>query len=735
MKLLYVFDLNGTQTAVLEHDVQDLIHDEMLDTSETLTFNMPIGPMTDKLVEDGEIFTEGRRFTIRSVRKNRSGPKAKVFIKAEAYWYKLLLHKKVGSFSLSGVTVLAGLNSILEGTLWVANATSGLTPDTGSFSMEEQDKSVLELIRKWASITNTKVVFNTTGLWVALQTERGAVRGETFRYGRNIDEVDKETIPPDITVLYPYGADGLTIAGVNNGVPYLEDFSYYTSRGMTLLEARERFTKMEVIYNESLLVDTELLAWAQTQMDGLGQGDVFYKMRVKDLSEFTGFAEDRYRAGDRVAVYDEEIGIDLIADVVRIQRHPNNPRLNKVELAKLAPVLGNDTSASRPSTSRNWNLFGSKSFAYTLRNDGVFTTNRIPLLFRDGGEAFFGLGVQAVGVGAGVLHISIINGAEQTWPIADIPYTNGSQINYTSTFFYKDLVGQTDYRVRMWTTASGGPSATNGINIAHEASHFWIHAHGAVQQTPTLPNSVTFLPNGGNPDSGFVQSWIVPDNVTEVLVAAHGGPGGSEGMFANGNGGTGAKIVGRFQVVPGTAYDIYVGKWGDNLPGWPNGGGGGTGFSTSLGGGGGGSTHMVLAGGAFSSAIIVAAGGGGTGYFGQAPGNGGWTNGTNGAGAQPGGGATQFSGGTASGANVGSFNQGGPGGSTSGGFPEGQGGGGGGWYGGGGGGGAGGAGGGGGGSSWIDFSIGAVLEEVGVATIDDTGQRGGMLQISWEDPL
>ncbi len=99
--------------------------------------------------------------------------------------------------------------------------------------------------------------------------------------------------------------------------------------------------------------------------------------------------------------------------------------------------------------------------------------------------------------------------------------------------------------------------------------------------------------------TGSLQTWVVPDGVTEVTINAMGAQGGnSPGDAAIG--GRGAQIEATVQVTPGETLNIVVGGQGDTKPN-DNG--------TNYGGGGGGGSFIWVNG--QNSPLLVAGGGGG----------------------------------------------------------------------------------------------------------------------------
>jgi len=608
----------------MSSDLITLCHDERLDQSEVLRLEFPArSAKAYLLAPDHELEWRDRRFYVGEQEDNRDGSQTTISIEAEACWYRLGDLTYVGSFLLANIALAEGLDAILAGTGW----SRGLQTDAASldpFTMEAQDKSRLELLRIWSKITGRFIVWNHVDQQVDLVDTRGADLGLGFRYRRNLRRVRRRRRPPLVTVLYPYGADDLTIAGVNGGFPYLEDFTYYTDQGLTLPEARARFTRSKVWADRSFLVDTDLLAAAQAKLTDWAQTPTTYELDVVDLSELTHMAE-LLHVGDTVRVNDPDFAADLRTTIVRYERYPKEPWRNRVELSAM-PVLIPDPNASvgRPSSSIEWNQFtGPIRGDYQIRNDGDYIVARIPLRFREGGLAHYGVDVRAVGVGDGVLHVEVFDAVNAVIPFRslDVPYLDGEEAQAVITWGGFDLEGAYDYRVRVTTVAAGGPDPALGVNITADpdgAATFWIMAHGAVQETPTAPNSQRFEYNGdkGGGD-GSTQLFTVPDGVTELAVEMAGSKarngGGSQ------QGGKGSTIRFSMVVIPGTVYAIdvgghntaagtsHIGGWGASI------GGDGAGGTGATGTGGGGSTGMRLDGAPFADSIAVAPAGGGNG--------------------------------------------------------------------------------------------------------------------------
>lgn len=717
--------------------MRNLKVDRTLFLSETLEFEVRYDdPQVEGLVEDAPVVYEGVKYYISQITKTHDELGVLFKVEAEAGWMRLADVKKLGAVTLSASTPANGVTTILENTSWSLDS-GGSTTAADTYYFSKTDASVLDLLWQWAKATGYELDFDTVNRKVAIIDSVGATKVNGFRYGRNVISITRTSTPPKATRIWPYGQNGLGIGSVNGGVPYLEDYTYYTDQGVTLADAQTYYRKDEIYVDESFQVASTLLVAAQVRLDRLSQPSVKYEADVVDLRTLTGLAEYEFELGDQVPVYDSLLGVDIYARVTQHTRYPLEPHKDRVVLTYGDYALPDPSVAdARSSGNGYWALFrSSNGAALQLRNGGTYIVARIPLEFSQGGEAVYGLRILATGVGAGNMTVQVYDNESAT-EIIDVTthaFTNGAYTLYSTTWSAKELSGVYDYRVRL----TAGSSSSTGVDIALEDADFWILAQNASETLPTQDNSQTFN------YTGTVQTFTVPDNVTEVTIVCLGGSGaGGDGASA-GAAGLGGSVTATFTVVPGTVYDVYVGGVGSNVDGpggWLGGGNGGN-WSTD-GGGGGGASFVVATGGARSAAIICAGGGGGGGGYGGTGvsgdgGGGGLYAGIDGEASSfggGGGGATQFAAGAGGSAGIGSPGEAGDvdglgygGDANDGGAGVGSGGGGGGFHGGGGGGGE--AAGGGGGSGYV-AATGFDIEA------EDAVRSGaGQIVVSWDDPL
>lgn len=727
---VWVTGLAGVQVGVICNPL-DFELDERFAQSEVLRLSVRVtDPKADLLVEDGELRWSGRRFYIDRIVTARDDNGAElVTVEAPALWGRLADDKRVGTLELAAVTVDTGLATILDGTGWVPEVDAAVDGVT-LYNLAANDATVLDLVRKWARITRCEVVFDTLRRVVRFVITAGADRGLGFRYRRNLLSVERDSARPPVTRLWPFGKDDVTITSANAGVPYLDDFTFYTDQGITLDAARARFMREEVWRDSTFVTAEDLLRGAQARLERGAQPEVNYRTRVVDLAELTGLADDRFELGDTVRVADAPLGINIRTRVVRIVRRPLDPAAAEVELSYLPLAAPDPDVGSQRAGLEDWTLFADRNeVGATTIDDGTSTLNRIDLAVVEGAQWVVGYTLAGIATGTGTISVRLFDFAtgENLVPSALIPVVDGERVDYSTTF------GDVEVASREWSirvrAQSSGPGV--GVSIDPNGTALWVLARGAQQRTLTVPNSVRYE------HVTSVQSFTVPDDIETITIEAVGAAGGDPQFTSTP--GKGARVAATFAVTPGDTFDVYVG----GTDGYPLGGNNpSSGFTLYRGGDGGGATYIVPTGGTVADALLVAAGGGGAaGYNSGLAGSGGdggflaggdgSLNGSVGGGGK---GATDSAGGAGQTGVVpgsdGSFGHGGDGGESSLTF-QGGGGGGGGWYGGGGGASAfsGSGGGGGGGSGYVR------ADGEDVETDDGINNTDGYLVISWDNAL
>lgn len=134
-----------------------------------------------------------------------------------------------------------------------------------------------------------------------------------------------------ITRLYAYGADGLSFADINNGLPYVEDHTY-SDKIISGYWEDNRYTVAE-----------NLLADAKKTLAQMAIPQRSYQCSVVDLAktnpEMYGF--ENFNLFEVVTFIEPTQGLKMNYQVVEYWRYPNYPEKNTVTLSSETPKIQN----------------------------------------------------------------------------------------------------------------------------------------------------------------------------------------------------------------------------------------------------------------------------------------------------------------------------------------------------------------------------------------------------------
>lgn len=333
-----LYDLHGGLAAVLEN-AYNVVVDEKLGGAETLEFSMPFEDVKTQYVKhDEEVVYSGKRYIVTQIVDGRDENGIETIdVSCELAYIELLNTTKQGDFLIDRKSIADGLRQILNGTRWQIGMIEKATGDI--YSMRESNKTVLFLVRQWANVVGLEIQWDSVSRKVNLLQRIGSDRGAGFRYKKNLKSIKRTVKPPEATVLYPYGRNGLSISDFNNGREYLEDYSWYTSQGLTLAEAKQKYKKEYIWQDDRFILTSNLLDAAKKKLEELSQPIISYECSVLDLSSITGLGENTFYIGDTVRVYDSDLGIDVNTRILHLKRYPQEPWKNEVELSYITPGL------------------------------------------------------------------------------------------------------------------------------------------------------------------------------------------------------------------------------------------------------------------------------------------------------------------------------------------------------------------------------------------------------------
>ena len=137
------------------------------------------------------------------------------------------------------------------------------------------------------------------------------------------------------TRLYPYGADGLDISGVNDGKTYIDNFQY-SDKVIAKVWRDERYTDPQNLKDAAI-----------ESLNILSQPNRFYELDVIDLAKLTDkYSILDFELYDIVTLIDRNRGTRMQHRVVEYERHPHAPDENKITLSTVPQKIEGTVSST-----------------------------------------------------------------------------------------------------------------------------------------------------------------------------------------------------------------------------------------------------------------------------------------------------------------------------------------------------------------------------------------------------
>ena len=225
----------------------------------------------------------------------------------------------IDNFAPGSVLPDQAVNLALTGTGWKV----GYCDVTRRRTAAKIRCTVYEAIEDVAKAYSCEITFDSINRLVNIHQKQGADRGVYFAEQLNLKSLEIQANSRSyITRLRPIGKDGLTISGVNGGVPYVSNYQYSTK----IIEAYwqdNRYTNA-----------ADLLADAQERIDYLSKPTSAYAGKIIDLSRVSGKWDPLdFRIGDWITLVSESTGVREQQRIVKIDRYPDEPEKSTCEIA------------------------------------------------------------------------------------------------------------------------------------------------------------------------------------------------------------------------------------------------------------------------------------------------------------------------------------------------------------------------------------------------------------------
>ena len=264
-------------------------------------------PYSISVVEEMKIEIDNYLYVIKEVNMQGKGL-YDVYCKP---FFSALVSVHIDSLVGTGMTIQAVMDKILTNTQW----TYIVEPDvTGSLQIDMQFMTVLDIINTLAPLYGTEVEFDTKKRIIHFYNKRQKYAGAWVLNFNNLRDVKVQSNTYDmVTRLIPLGYNNLNIRNVNNGQPWVEDYSYTDE------------ILVGYYINTDVENENDLLKIAKQEIKNTAQPQTTYRVY---LSEF----RNDIAVGDEVKVIDNIKGIKQKKRVQKIVRFPGMTEKSYLEL-------------------------------------------------------------------------------------------------------------------------------------------------------------------------------------------------------------------------------------------------------------------------------------------------------------------------------------------------------------------------------------------------------------------
>lgn len=325
-----VLDSNGAWEAVLEN-AYDIIVTGEINGEDTLSFKIPYRDSKRSYIDsEKKIQIVDDVYKVRTVTdtKDTEG-NAITEVYAEAEFYDLTFSVRKEERSFEAETAEVPMAYALAGTEWAVGTVNVRTKRTWTSS----EKNALSILRNVADLHGGDLVFDCANRLVHLLTVNGKDSGALFAYRKNMKSIQRVVDTRSlVTRLYAVGADGLTFADINNGKPYVEDYTYTNEVRISTLDC------------SSFTNPYQMKEYAEMRLAQYAKPTISYVLNAMDLSVLTGYEHEAWSLGDYVRVEDKELGISVTTRIVRREYNLQEPWNTVLELSTTLKNLGSSAS-------------------------------------------------------------------------------------------------------------------------------------------------------------------------------------------------------------------------------------------------------------------------------------------------------------------------------------------------------------------------------------------------------
>ena len=312
--------LNGQDNPVL--NIDNFYIDELWSGLDELVFDIPITDPAYKSILEEAVVEYEQPYLVKAIDGGSSTAKVKCQLNVDAFREAMHLSYTNGSDTVAGTIekVLPAGWKIIDH----AHITSRRT-------IELEAATPLEIIQEcedtYGIIVRYDVKAKQLHIW---DPDSFSPIGAFASRDLNLKEVNYKGKSSDFaTRLYGYGKDDLSVASINGGKPYVENFTY-SDKVISAYWKDERYTVQE-----------NLLADMKRKLKEMSVPSVSYSCSVLDLAKTNPelYGHQNFELMQVVKLVDDIKGQCLNHQVVQYRRYPFYPEKNEITLSTVAPSI------------------------------------------------------------------------------------------------------------------------------------------------------------------------------------------------------------------------------------------------------------------------------------------------------------------------------------------------------------------------------------------------------------
>ena len=295
-------------------NLKDYKIEYILSGEDLLEFSLSICDENIHLVEEeGYVRNKNNEYVIKAIDPTDNFKRFTCNVNIEG-----IVGKAIANFDTSNNKLDETIRLAIAGTGWIL-VDSGITKRR---TVRLTNTNALEVLREIRKVFSVDFRYDAINKKIYVYEKFGEDKGVYFSDELNLKSL---SIPSDtydyVTRLYPYGKDGLTIAEINNGKEYIENFQY-SNKIIELIWSDNRYTDVNSLKED-----------AEAKLEELSKPNRSYQTSVTDLAKQSEeYSYLDFFLGDTVTLLSKSEKFRDKQRIVKYTEYPDNPSENTCEL-------------------------------------------------------------------------------------------------------------------------------------------------------------------------------------------------------------------------------------------------------------------------------------------------------------------------------------------------------------------------------------------------------------------